>query len=142
TEVQIQKGTINGITVQAKIGQHVATVTLDSQSEKLNTFVRGRGRVNLIGDYDADVAFDTSPISFQPLIALYLPSQSANLMGQTEIHGTVRGPLKDTARLDAHITVPTLSISYTNFQLAAAQPIQVHYTRAVLTLHPTATKGT
>jgi len=141
-QLHIQNETINGITLQAKIAQNVVTATLDSESEKLNTFVRGRGRVNLVGDYETEVAFDTSPISFQPLIALYLPSQSANLMGQTEIHGTLRGPLKDTARLDAHITVPTLSISYTNFQLAAAQPIQVDYSRGVLTLQRTAIKGT
>ena len=142
-QLEIQNETINGIMLQAKIAQHIATATLDSQSEKLNTFLRGHGRVNLMGDYETDVAFDTSPISFQPLIALYLPAQSANLMGQTEIHGTVRGPLKDAARLEAHITVPTLSVSYTNtIQLAAAQPIQVDYSRGVLTLQRTAIKGT
>jgi translocation and assembly module TamB len=141
--LQIQNETINTITLQAKIAQHVATATLDSQSGTLSTFVRGRGRVNLTGDYETDAAFDTSRISLQPLVALYLPAQSANLMGQTEIHGTVRGPLKDMTRLDAHITVPTLSVSYTNnIQLAAAQPIQLDYSRGVLTLQRTAIKGT
>src|SRR5262249_5924623 len=134
---------INAIAFQANLANRVATVELDSQSQTLNTFVRGRGRVNLTGNYETDAAFDTSAISLQPLIALYLPEQSADLMGQTEIHGTIRGPLTDNARLDAHITIPTLSISYKNdIQLGAAQPIQLDYSRGVLTLQKTAIRGT
>jgi translocation and assembly module TamB len=142
-QLQIENQKINDITLQAKIAENVATVTLDSRPEPLNTFVRGRARANLTGNYEIDAAFDTSAISLQPLIALYLPAQSADLTGQTEIHGTVRGPLKDTARLDAHITVPTLALSYgKSIQLAAAQPIQVDYSRGVLTLQKTAIRGT
>src|SRR5262249_33176113 len=113
-QLQIQNQTINGISLEAKVAEHVATATLDSQSQTLNSFVRGRGRLNLTGNYETEAAFDTSTISLQPLIGLYLPAQSADLKGQTEIHGTVRGPLKDMTRLDAHITVPTLSFSYRN----------------------------
>src|SRR5262249_12839051 len=98
-QLQVQNQTIKGITLQAEIAKHLATATLDSQSETLNTFVRGRGRVNLTGNYETDVAFDTSTISLQPLLSLYLPAQSADLTGETEIHGTVVGPLKDIARL-------------------------------------------
>src|SRR6185436_4946397 len=79
----------------------------------------------------------------QPLIAIYLPAASADITGQTEVHGTVKGPLKDTTRLDAHITIPTLSLAYrNNVQLAAAQPIQLDYSRGVLTLQKTAIRGT
>ena len=142
-QLQFQNQTINGITLQANVADHVATATLDSQSQTLNTFIRGRGRVNLTGNYETDASFDTSTISLQPLIGLYMPAQSADLTGQTEIHGTVRGPLKDTARLDAHITIPTLSVSHrNNIQLAAAQPIQVDYSRGVLTLQKTTIRGT
>ena len=143
-QLQIQNQTINGIMLQASVAQHVATVALDSaQSQTLNTFVRGRGRVNLTGNFETEAAFDTSPISLQPLIALSLPTQAADLRGETEIHGTVRGPLKDSARLDAHITIPTLSLAYkNNVQFAAAQPIQVDYSRGVLTLQKTVIRGT
>src|SRR5262249_5222781 len=125
------------------IANHVANVNLDSQSAALNTFVRGRGRVNLAGAYETDATFDTSAISLQPLIAAYLPAQSADLSGETEVHATVKGPLKDPTRLDAHITVPKLSVAYRNdVQLAAVQPIQLDYSRGVLTLQKTAIRGT
>jgi len=142
-QLEVQNQTINGVTLQANIANRVANVTLDSQSQTLNSFVRGRGHVNLTGDYDTEAAFDTSAISLQPLIALYLSARSADLTGQTEIHATLKGPLKDTTRVDAHITVPTLSLSYrNNVQLSAAQPIQLDYSRGVLTLQKTEIKGT
>jgi translocation and assembly module TamB len=142
-QLQIENQTINGLALQADIANHIATVNLDSQSQTLNTFIRGRGRVNLTGAYETDATFDTSTISLQPLIALYMPEQAADLKGQTEIHGTVKGPLKDSARLDAHITIPRLSLAYRNtFQLAAAQPIQLDYSRGVLTLQKTNIRGT
>ena len=142
-QLRIQNQTINDLRFQAEIAQQVATATLDSQSQALNTFVRGHGRVNLTGNYETEAAFDTSMISLQPLVAVYLPAESVHLTGQTEIHGTVRGPLKNTSQLDAHVILPTLSISYkNNIQLAAAQPVQVDYSRGVLTLQKTSIRGT
>jgi translocation and assembly module TamB len=142
-QLQIQNQTMNGVTVQASIANRVADITLDSQSQTLQTFVRGRGRVNLTGNYDTDFAFDTSAISLQPLIALYLPAQTADLTGQTEVHAILRGPLKDRARLDAHITIPTLSVSYrNNVQFSAVEPVQLDYSNGVLTLQRTAIRGT
>jgi translocation and assembly module TamB len=142
-QLQIQNQTINGIALKADIADRVATVALDSQSQTLNTFVRGRGQVKLSGDYETDAAFDTSAISLQPLLAMYAPTPSTDFTGQTEIHGTLRGPLKDIAKLDAHITIPTLSVAYKkDVQFAAVQPIQVDYSRGVLTLQKTAIKGT
>src|SRR4029453_10922552 len=136
--LQIQDQTLNGITLQANIADHVATATLDSQSQTLNSFIRGRGRVNLTGSYETDAAFDTSKIALQPFIAMVMPTQSTDFTGQTEVHGTVKGPLKDNTRLEAHLTIPTLSLAYTDkVQLAAAQPIQLDFSRGVLTLQKT-----
>ena len=142
-KLQFEDQTVNGFTLQADVANHVANVNLDSQSQTLNTFVKGRGRVNLTGNYETDATFDTSTISLQPLIAVYLPAESADFSGQTEVHGTVKGPLKDMARLDAHITIPMLSLSYKNkTQLAAAQPIQIDYSRGILNLQKTVIRGT
>jgi translocation and assembly module TamB len=144
-QLSIENQTLNGVTLQADVANHVANVALESQAEALNvnTFVRGRGRVNLTGAYETEAVFDTSPISFQPLVAAYLPAQAGNLTGQTELHATVKGPLKDYAALDAHLTIPTLWLKYRNtFELAAAQPVQLDYTKGVLTLQKTAIRGT
>jgi translocation and assembly module TamB len=142
-QLQIQNQTISGVTLQAKVEDHVATVAVDSLSQTLNTFVRGRGRIKLTGDYEAEAVFDTSAISLQPLLALYAPTRSADFTGQTEIHGTLSGPLKDKTRLAANITIPALSLSYrNNVQVAAVQPIQLDYSRGILTIHKTAIRGT
>jgi translocation and assembly module TamB len=143
-QLQIQNQTINGFALKADIANQVATIALDTRAEALdNTFVRGQGKVKLTGGYEADATLDTSPIVLQPLFAMYLPAQASDLSGQTEVHATVKGPLKNIELLEAHVTVPTLSLKYkTTVELAAAQPIQVDYSRGVLTLQKTAIRGT
>jgi translocation and assembly module TamB len=140
-QLHIQNQTINNLTVQAKMADHTAAVNVDSQA--MDTFIRGHGTVTLTGDFNTDATFDTSTIALQPIIATYSPAQAANVSGQTEIHGTVRGPLKDTSRLDAHVTIPTFAINYkNNVQLAAAAPIKLDYNSGILRIERTAIKGT
>jgi translocation and assembly module TamB len=99
--------------------------------------------VELRGDYNVDAAFDTSSISLQPLVAAYIPSQATNVTGKTEIHAKIRGPLTDQSRLDAHLTIPVFDVHYRNMvDLAAANPIQMDYTKGVLTIQPAAIRGT
>jgi translocation and assembly module TamB len=142
-QLQIQNERINRITLQGGIADHVATVTLHSQSQALNKFVRGNGRVNLTGLYETDATLDTASISLQPLIAMYAPAQASDLAGQTELHATIRGPLKDQTRLNAHVVIPTLTLAYkNNLQLAAVQPIRVDYSNGVLNLQRTQIRGT
>jgi translocation and assembly module TamB len=140
-QLQLQNQTINGVSLQANVANHVANVALDSQT--MNTFVRGHGTVRLEGEYETDAIFDTSPISLQPVFAMVLPAQAADMTGSTEIHARVRGPLKDETRLDAHLTIPTLSIAYKDkIQLGAQQPIQADYSKGVLALQKTTIHGT
>jgi translocation and assembly module TamB len=142
-QLQIEGERVNGITLQADIGNHVANVSIDSQSASLNTFVRGHGRINLTGAYETDASLDTAAIPLQPLFAVYLPAQANNLKGQTELHATIRGPLKDQTQLEAHVTIPSLSVAFGNdVQLATAQPVRVDYSHGVLSLQRTAIRGT
>jgi translocation and assembly module TamB len=142
-QLQIEGERINGITLQGDIGNHVANVSIDSQSASLNTFVRGHGRINLTDAYETDASLDTAAIPLQPLFAVYLPAQANNLMGQTELHATIHGPLKDKTQLEAHVTIPSLTLAFRNdVQLMAAQPVRVDYSHGVLNLQRTAIRGT
>jgi translocation and assembly module TamB len=142
-QLQIQNQRINGITLEGGVADRVATVKLDSQSQGLNTFIRGNGHVNLTGLYETDATLDTAAISLQPLVAMYMPAQANDLAGQTELHATIHGPLKDQTRLDAHLVIPTLTLAYkNNVQLAAAQPIRIDYSGGVLNLQRTQIRGT
>src|SRR5262249_9228775 len=101
-----------------------------------------RGTVKTSAPYDADVQLDTGRIDLKSLAAIYAPAQAANLSGQTELHATVRGPLAEKNRLEAHLNVPTLSLAYKQFQLAAAKPILADYRDGTVVLQPAAIRGT
>ena len=139
--LQIQNQTINGLTLQAAVANHVANFALDSQV--VNTYARARGIVNLTGDYYTNATLDTQAIPLAPLVAAYAPAQAGNLTGQTEIHATLRGPLKNKSALEAHVTIPQLTANYKNtIQLAAAGPIRADFVNRVLTLQRSTIRGT
>jgi translocation and assembly module TamB len=140
-QLKVQDQTISGVTVQATLADHVANVVLNS--EAVNTYVRGRGTINLTGDYEASATLDTQVIPLQPLVALYAPSQAGNVTGQTELHGSLRGPLKKISRLEAHITIPSLAVNYRNqVQIGAVSPIHLDFANGVLDVQRSALRGT
>ncbi|HUO61504.1 MAG TPA: translocation/assembly module TamB domain-containing protein [Candidatus Acidoferrales bacterium] len=136
----VRKQTIRGLKLTANVAQHVAT--LDLNSEVADTFARAHGTIGLEGNMPIDASFDTQNIPLQPLVATYAPDQAADFSGQTELHATVRGPLKDRARLEAHVVVPQLDLQYKTVQLAAAQPIRVDYANGMLVLQRSQIRGT
>jgi translocation and assembly module TamB len=140
-QLQIQNETINDVSLQADVREHVADVRLNSLAR--NVFVRGQGKVGLTGNYDVDATLDTSRISLAPVIAMYATEQAANIVGETELHAKLRGPLKDASSLNAEVTIPVLTLSYNNtVNLAAAAPIEMNYARGVLTLTRAEIRGT
>jgi len=149
-QLDIQKEQIRNVNLQANVANHNATFALDSQV--LNNPLHTQGKVALTGDYYADARLDTPVIPLQPLLAAYAPAQAANLSGQTELHATLRGPLKNKSLLEAHAHVPTLVVAYRttpapgaqpgSLEVAAVNPIRADYVDGVLTLQPGEIKGT
>ena len=139
--LRVRDQEINGLKLQTSVANHVANFTLDS--ELLNTHAGGHGTIHLKDDYLADVSLDTQTIPLAPLFALYVPAQSGNLSGQTEIHATVRGPLKDKSRLEVHLQIPQLALNYKNsIQLASEAPIRADYLNGVFNLQRSTIRGT
>jgi translocation and assembly module TamB len=150
-QLDIQKQQVRNVNLQAHVANRNATFALDSQV--LNNPLHAQGKVALNGDYYADVRVDTPVMPLQPLLAAYSPTQAANLSGQTEVHATLRGPLKKMALLEAHLDVPTFVVAYRTtavaagahadrLELAAVSPIRADYADGVLTLQPGEAKGT
>jgi translocation and assembly module TamB len=140
-KLQVRDQTLNGITLQANVADHLATVALDSQT--LYTVIHGHGTVSLRDPYETDATFDTSQLSLQPFFAMIAPTQAADMKGETEVHARIQGPLKDKTRLIAQITIPKLSLDYKDtIHLAAAEPIRADYANGVLKLEKTAIRGT
>ena len=137
----IDNQAVNGIALNANVANHVGTFNLDSQV--LNTSIRSHGTVNLTGDYQTDATLDTQAIPLATIVAAYAPSEAGKLAGQTELHATLRGPLKDKNRLEAHAQIPMLNVNYTNtVQIGAVSPIHIDYVNGILTLQRAQLRGT
>ena len=140
-KLQVQNQALGDLRLQTNLANHVANVALDTHA--VNTVVTARAQVNTTGDYETVAKIDTQPIPLQPLVALYSPAEAGNVTGQTELHATLRGPLKNKSALDAHATIPTLQVNYANkVQIAAASPIHIDFTKGVLALQKTNIRGT
>jgi translocation and assembly module TamB len=138
-QIDIQNQKIADVHLQMNVANHLATADLTSAA--VGTQIKANAKVNLTGDYLVDATLDTQTIPLQPIFAIYAPGQDLN--GQTEIHGTLHGPLKNKKLLEAHITIPTLKLAYSNtIQLAETAPIRVDYKDAVITLQRSGLKGT
>lgn len=149
-QLEIEKQQIRNVSLQAAVANHEATFTLASQV--LNAPLKAQGKIALTGDYYAEATLDTPVIQVQPLIAAYSPAQAERINGQTQIHASLRGPLKDKKLLEAHLDIPMLAVSYqagtvvgaqaVNLQIAAVRPIRADYANQALSLQPGEIKGT
>jgi translocation and assembly module TamB len=140
-QIEIQDQKIAQVNLQMNVANHLATANLTSAA--IGTQIRANAKVNLTGDYAADATLDTQTIPLQPIFAIYAPAQADDLSGQTEVHGTLHGPLKNKKLLEAQITIPTLKLAYSNtIQLAETAPIRVDYKDNVVTLQRSGLKGT
>jgi translocation and assembly module TamB len=136
--VQGQKA--NEVKLQANVANHIANATL--QSSAVNTSIQAKAKIELTGDYEADVTLDTQGIPLGPLIAVYAP-QADGVTGQTEVHATLHGPLRNQKQLEAHMTVPVLKVAYGNaVDLAATAPIRVDYKDGVINVQRSSVHGT
>lgn len=137
----VQEQTISNVRLQAGLANRVATAQLTASA--LNAAIKANARVTLNGDYPADATLDTQGIPLGPLLATYAPDQAANLSGQTEVHATLHGPLKNMRQVEAHVTIPVLKLDYSNtVQLAAAAPIHVDYKDGVVNVQRSSIRGT
>ena len=137
----VQQQTFSDLRLHADLTNHFATAQLACSA--VNTAIKVNARVALTGDYPADATFDTQGIPLGPLLAVFAPDQAANITGQTEVHATLHGPLKNKQQLEAHVTIPGLKLAYSNtVQLTATAPIHVDYKDNVINVQRSSIRGT
>jgi translocation and assembly module TamB len=137
----VQNQKITALNLHMDVANHSANANLTSSA--LNTSIQAKAKINLTDNYLADMTIDTQTIPLQPLLAVYAPDLAADISGQTEVHATLHGPLKDMKHVEAHVTVPVLKLGYSNtIQLAAASPIHIDYRNGVVDLQRAAIRGT
>ncbi len=139
--LEVRDQAIEGLNLQTTVANHVGSFSLDSRV--LQTSVRSRGTVQLNGGYYTDATLDTQAIPLELLVAALAPTQAGAITGQTELHATVKGPLKNKALLEAHATIPQLAVNYKDtVHLGAAGPIRFDYSNGTLNIPRAAIRGT
>jgi translocation and assembly module TamB len=139
-QLQVQQSSISGLKAEVHVAQHSADLSLDSKVSQAS--IRAHGRVSLSGEYYTEAVIDTNTFPLDALIATYAPSVPQGFQGQTELHATLKGPLKDKSRIEAHLSIPVLKASYQSLQIGIASPINADYSDSVLTLQPAEIRGT
>jgi len=140
-QLTVQDQTFKSLHLRMSITDHVANANLSTAA--IGTGIQAQARVELSGDYMTDAKIDTQTIPLQPLVATYAPDRAGDVTGQTELHAILHGPLKNKRQLEAHLTIPTLQLGYTNsIQLAAEAPIKVDYKDTVLQVQRSVLRGT
>ena len=139
-ELKLRDKSISQITAQLDVANQHAKLTVDS--EVLQASIHSTVDLSLSSDYYAEGTLDTTGIPLDPLLAMYLPSSPKGVQGETELHATLKGPLRDKSKIEAHLTIPILKASYQSLDIAAASPIQLDYFDSVVTLQPAEIRGT
>ena len=139
-ELQVKGKSFSEIKAEARIAQHRLDFSVDSKVSQIP--VRAQGQIALVGDYQAQANFDTGTIPLDTLLAAYTPKAPQGFQGQTEVHASLQGPLKDRTHVEAHLSIPVLKASYQSLQAGIAKPIHADYQNSVVTLQPTDIEGT
>jgi translocation and assembly module TamB len=139
-QLRVRQNSISGLKAELDVAHHYADLNLNSKVSEAS--IHAHGRVALSGNYYTEAVIDTNTVPLDPLVATYAPSVPQGFKGQTELHATLKGPLKDKSQLEAHLTIPVLSASYQSLQIGIASPIRADYSNSVVTLQPTDIRGT
>ena len=130
---------VSPLRCQLQVANKRAELELSSQLGDAS--VQARGFVILSGDYYSEAVVNTSRLQVAHLLSRYLHKAEGGLQAETEIHATLKGPLKDTDQLEAHVTIPALKATYQSLQISTADSVRIDYARSIATLQPVELRG-
>jgi translocation and assembly module TamB len=139
-QLQIGQQKLDGLKAQASIAQQQAAFKIDCNIAGAS--LKAQGAVNLTGDYEATANMESQVFQLDPLLASFLPQSGNGLHGQAQLRGSLKGPLKNPNRLDAHVEVTSFNLAYQSLQIAATSPIRLDYRDGILILERSELKGT
>jgi translocation and assembly module TamB len=139
-QLRMQGQTVSNIDAQVNVANQHASLQLNSVVAQGS--VEAKGDVALTDDRYTTATLDVRALPIAAVIADFFPSANATFGGQTELHLELSGPLKTPAQMQAHLQIPALNVTYGKAQLALARPLDADYRNGLLTINPTAIKGT
>jgi translocation and assembly module TamB len=138
-QAQFRQNSISQVRAAVRMADQNAEVEVTSQIA--DAPVQLRGHVNLTGECYSETTVDTGPLQLNQLLKVYWPGFPQAVHGQTELHAVLKGPLKQTAQLEAHVTIPPLNATYESLQIGTKDPIRFDYAHSVVTLQPAELRG-
>lgn len=139
-QLRVRENSIAGLKVEVHVANHAADLNLDSKVSEAS--IRAHGHLALTGDYYTEAAIDSGTVPLDVLLATYAKGAPQGFTGQTEFHATLKGPLKETSQIEAHLTIPVLKASYQSLEIGLANPIRADYSQSVVALQPAEIRGT
>jgi translocation and assembly module TamB len=139
-ELQIQQNSISELKAEIRVANHAADLNLDSRVSQAS--IHAHGRVALSGEYYTDSVIYKGAVPLDVLLATCAKGAPQGFAGQTELHATLKGPLKDTSQVEAHLSIPVLKASYQSLQIGITSPIRADYSNSIVTLEPAEIQGT
>jgi translocation and assembly module TamB len=137
--LKVRDQSIREIQAQLGVANQLANATLRANLEQ--TSIDAKAEVDLTGEHMANAKIDTGPIPIGFLLASYIPSLGSNITGETELHGTLNGPLLDPDRVQAHLEIPTLRVVHKSQQISNARPLRISYTGGLIKIDDAEMKG-
>jgi translocation and assembly module TamB len=139
-QVQVRQNSVSKTKAELRLAQHYANLNVDTTVSQ--AVIHARGRVALSGDYYTEATIDTDKVPLDVVMATYAPNAAPGFAGTTELHATLKGPLKDKSKLEGHLTIPVLNATYQALQIGIASPIRADYVNSVVTLQSADIRGT
>jgi translocation and assembly module TamB len=137
--LKVRDQSIREIQAQLGVANQHANATLRANLEQ--TSIDAKGQVDLTGEHLANAKIDTGPIPIGFLLASYMPSLGSSITGETELHGSLNGPLLDPDRLQAHLEIPTLSLIHKSQQIKNARPLRISYSGGLIKIEDAEMQG-
>jgi len=140
-DLEVQDRQISGVRAELNVARQQAQFTLHTEYAKGT--IEGKGTVALTGEHNATASLDMTSMPIDALLAAAgdAANPAAGVTGETEIHATMQGPLKDLARVEGHVEIPKLSLAYQDQKIAAVDPIRFDYRNGIVTVSHAELKG-
>ncbi|MBI4460945.1 MAG: translocation/assembly module TamB domain-containing protein [Acidobacteria bacterium] len=138
-EFKVRDQTMTDVNLVANVANQRANLSLVSQL--VGGDLKASADVALTRDYDTTATVDALNMPLGLLLANYLP-RTGDMLSQTEIHASLKGPLKDFARVQAHVEIPKLTMRHEALRIENVSPIRLDYRNEVLALQRVEMKGT
>jgi translocation and assembly module TamB len=139
-QLQLKNTPVLQLRTDVNVAKHVAHVQLSTSGGAAT--LAGDATVQLSKGYYTEASFNTNRIPLEPSLAVYYPSRPMGLTGETEIHASIRGPLADESKIEAHLTIPVLRASYQSLNIGNTGPLRLDFVHSEIVLQPVSFKGT